>query len=60
MKQLEQEFWKLVNQCRRLKNNRLLAIKKWNVPEIDRLDKLIEENNQKSDLIIEKMKQLAA
>ena len=60
MKQLEQEFWRLVKQNNRLKDYRLAAIRKWNVAELDRLDKLIDENNEKSNQIIEKMKQIAA
>lgn len=58
MKQLEIAFWKLVNQNKRLKNNRMAAIKKWNVPELDRLDLLIDENRIKGNEIIEKMKKL--
>ena len=57
---LWREFWRLVNQSNRLKNNRMAAIRKWDIAELERLDQLIEANRIKSDAIIDKMKSTAA
>lgn len=59
MKQtLETQFWVLVKEWQKLGKQRMQAIKVWNVPEITRLESLLEDNKQKSNEIIDKLKSL--
>lgn len=59
MKKLETLFWKNCRQFQKLESERMKAIRKWNVPELDRIDNLISLNQQEGNNIIDQMKKLA-
>ena len=53
-------LWKISNLINRLESNRRIAIRKWNVPEIDRLNKLIKEKKHEFSTLIDNLKMIAA
>lgn len=57
MKKLQYKFWSLTNKANILKAKKATAIKKWDIKEMDKIDKLLADNTKESDLLIEQMKE---